>query len=127
MKLPKLAYNSRIFLLLFSCIIMLISCKSNSQDCLVGYSQFGSYDEIKKYVIDNYSCKSESPNSSWIEKLKYCGCDNDMGYLIMITKNKTYLHKPISQDVWQQLINADDVGSYYTRKIKGKYKINRSR
>jgi len=108
-------------------LLMLFSCKSSSQDCLVDYKQFDSYDEVKEYVADNYSCKSKNPSSSWIDILTYCKCDGGRkGYLIMTTNTKKYIHKPISEHIWKEFISADDVGQYYNEKIKGKYRIRKS-
>jgi len=127
MKIINLNYRYLINIILCYCLLTLLSCKSSSQDCLVDYKQFDSYDEVKEYVADNYSCKSMNPSSSWIDKLTYCKCDGGRkGYLIMTTKTKTYIHKPIDDYVWKELIAADDVGRYYTKKIKGKYRIRKS-
>jgi len=94
---------------------------------LISYKQFDSYDEVKEYVAYNYSCKSKNPSSSWIDKLTYCKCDGGgKGYLIMTTEKKTYIHKPIDEHIWKELISADDVGKYYNNKIKGKHRIRRS-
>ena len=44
----------------------------------------------------------------------------------MTTEKKTYIHKPIDEHIWKELISANDVGKYYNNKIKGKHRIRRS-
>ena len=102
----------------------LTSC--TSQNCLDEYKAFTSFEELKNYVKESFDCKTTKPKSSWIDKLYYCECGNDKGYLIMETKRKSYIHKPISSITWNELQDSDDVGSYYARNIKGKYKIRKS-
>lgn len=127
MKIKHYINRYLIHIILFYSLFMLSSCKSNSQDCLLDYKQFDSYEEVKDYVADNYSCKSKNPSSSWINKLTYCKCDGGgKGYLIMTTNTKKYIHKPISEQIWKELISVDDVDQYYNERIKGKYRIRKS-
>ena len=100
-----------------------VSC--TSQNCETINSNFSSYGEAVKTVRGadfNFTDKCDT-KSSWIKSAKYYSCDNVKGYLIFKTDKKTYIHKDLSLDVWRKFKNAESIGSYYARNIKGRYQL----
>lgn len=108
--------------ILFIAIIIVSSC--SSQNCnnidLLNKDYKEAILEIRK---TNFSLSEKvNTNSSWIKKIEYYSCDEAVGFLIMTTKkNKQYIHKGVSANLWNRFKNANSYGGFYTSNIKGRY------
>ena len=110
--------------LYITCICVFVLVFGYGQDCSIDYSSFNSYRQLQDHIESKYDCKSPwFLSSDWIDKLSYCAYGAVQSYLIMKTKRKSYIHEPISKELWDALINSDSVGSFYARRIKGKYRV----
>ena len=95
-----------------------------SQDCSIEYSKFQTYDQIRSFIKANYKCISPLQiSSNWIKDINYCKCDYGNGFLILETKNKFYVHRPIPYPLWKQFKSSESLGTFYTNHIKGKFRI----
>ena len=110
-------------LLLF---ITISSCVQNSENCKEIPNNFSNYNQAKELILNSkfkFSEKADVSNSSWISSAKYLSCDEESGFFIITTNNRTYIHQNLPIGVWEQFKNADSKGSYYSRNIKGNYSL----
>ena len=111
----------KIKILLFVTIII-TSC--NHKNCSEININFTSYNNAIE-VVQNSSFAIEEKvdtDSSWIDSIEYYSCDEKFGYLIVNTKKgKSYIHKNVPIQVWNQFKNADSFGRFYNQNIKGNY------
>ena len=100
---------------------LIISCSVN---CDSLNKKFSSYNEAIT-LVRNTSFKIEekvNTDSSWIDSIEYYSCDELTGYLIVNTKKgKSYIHKNVPFQVWNEFKNADSFGRFYNQNIKGNY------
>lgn len=60
--------------------------------------------------------------SSWIESARYiCDTETSAGYLVLGIKGETATYVDVPAGVWQDFKQADSLGQFFTREIKGKY------
>lgn len=110
------------FFLIFG--LFLISC--NSQNCKELEDNFISYEQAKKSIESTsftFTDKCDTSKSSWILEAKYYSCDKLNGYFFIRTKKKTYIHKGLPKELWNEFKNTDSFGRFYNTKIKGKYQL----
>ncbi len=100
---------------------LIISCSGN---CDSLNKKFSSYNEAIT-LVRNTSFKIEekvNTDSSWIDSIEYYSCDELTGYLIVNNKKgKSYIHKNVPFQVWNEFKNADSFGRFYNQNIKGNY------
>ena len=105
-------------------ISLFISC--NSQNCNDFQDNFTSHEQalnlIKKTNF-TFTDKCNTQKSSWISGAEYYSCDIKKGYILITIKNKTYTHKDLPIDLWEDFKNAESFGKFYNNKIKGKYQL----
>ena len=108
-------------LLLFS-----ISFTSCSKPCNSFENKFTNYFVAEKIIKStSFKLKDEvnTSNSSWILSANYYSCDGKLGYLIIGTFKKDYIHKSVPIDIWEGFKNANSFGSYYNQFIKKRYHL----
>ena len=112
--------NSVKIKILFFVTIIITSC--NHYNCSEINPNFTSYQNAIE-VVQNASFTIEekiNTDSSWIDSIEYYCCDEVSGYLIVNTKKgKSYIHKNVPIQVWNEFKNADSFGRFYNQNIKG--------
>ena len=96
------------------------SCKSLPES-------FSSYEQALHQVNNVVFKIHESVDtikSSWVRTVSFYSCDGQVGFLIMKTGGKSYIHQNVPIEIWNELKNADSFGSYYNEKIKHNYRIS---
>jgi hypothetical protein len=107
----------------FCLFLSIFSCKG--QDCteieLIGKNYKETLSEIR---LTSFNLTEKlNTNSSWIESIEYYSCDEVSGFLIMVTKKeKEYIHKGVTVNLWHRFKSANSFGRFYTSNIKGKYR-----
>jgi len=108
-------------------LISILSISCNSQNCLELKNDFVSYEDAKELINTTdftFSDKcNTSKKSSWILNAEYYSCDERMGYFLIKTKNKIYIHKGLPKKLWNEFKSAESFGKFYNSKIKGKYQL----
>ena len=103
-------------------VLIMVSCKKDN--CAEISSKFTSY-EVSIETLQNSSFAIEekiNTDSSWIDSIEYYSCDELTGYLIINTKkDKSYIHKNVPIQVWNEFKNAESYGRFYNQTIKGNY------
>lgn len=105
-------------------IALTSSCKS--QNCKALPTSFPSYLGAIKQVRNSNFTSSEKLNtdkSSWIKGLQFYSCDSKVGFLIIQTDNKEYIHQNLPVEIWNELKVAESFGSFYNNRIKNKYQL----
>jgi len=114
--------NSVKIKILFFVTIIITSC--NHKNCSEINLNFTFYKNAIG-VVQNSSFAIEEKldtNSSWIDSIEYYSCDEASGYLIVNTKKgKSYIHKSVPIQVWNEFKNAGSFGRFYNQNIKGNY------
>ncbi|MBW8202019.1 KTSC domain-containing protein [Flagellimonas abyssi] len=116
--------NFRNYFLLFTIAFLSISC--NSQNCSDLKESFTDFDQAKKSIERTnfrFSDKCNTRKSSWILGAEFYSCDNKNGYLLIKTKKKTYIHKNLPKELWNEFKKADSFGKFYNSRIKGKFQL----
>lgn len=111
--------------IIFIILLFIVSC--SKKNCSDINSNFSSYNNAIE-VVQNSSFAIEEKvdtDSSWIDSIEYYSCDEVSGYLIVNTKKgKSYIHKNVPIQVWNEFKNADSFGRFYNQNIKGNYYLN---
>jgi hypothetical protein len=107
-------------------LLLIVTITSCGQNCKELPNSFSNYNQAKEIVLRS-SFKliedADVSSSSWISSAKFYSCDSFSGFLVIRTGNKTYIHQGIPFKVWVSFKNADSKGSFYSRNIKGNYKL----
>jgi len=113
----------KIIVLLSVCSV-LAACSQT--DCSTMRTSFTSYegaiDAIESTsfeIAENVTARFRD----WMDEASYYFCDGSTGYFIYSTEGREYLYDGVPLNVWQGFKDADSFGSYYVRKIKGRYKM----
>lgn len=117
----KTQYFKMKYLHLFS-LLFFISC--GNKNCNDLNSNFKSFDDAIEVVREtNFSIEEKvNTDSSWIDSIEYYSCDEQLGFLIINTnKGRSYIHKNVPIQVWNEFKNASSYGKYYNNFIKGRY------
>jgi|688.fasta_scaffold64953_2 hypothetical protein len=105
-------------------LLFFISC--GNKNCEDLNSNFKSYNEAIE-IVQNTSFAIEEKvdtDSSWIDSIEFYSCVEISGYLIVNTKKyKSYIHKNVPIQVWNEFKNATSFGKFYNRNIKGVYQM----
>jgi len=114
------------FIKYFLFVFVFISSSCNSQNCKELEGNFSNYEQAKKSIESTnftISDKCNTSKSSWILGAEYYSCDKQTGYFFLRTNKKTYIHKDLPKELWNEFKNADSFGKFYNGKIKGKYQL----
>jgi len=115
--MKKLICLNFLFLILNSC---------TGKDCQDLPDLFSSYNNaLTEIRISDFGINEtiDTSKSSWVEGLEYFSCDSTVGFLILRTKDREYIHQNLPIDLWQKLKNANSFGGFYNSEIKGKYSL----
>ena len=111
---------------LFALFLFIIITSCSGKNCNEIQNSFKNYDQAKEIVLSSdFKIKEDTDvsNSSWINSAKYFSCDGQSGFFIITTGNKTYIHQDLPIEVWEQFKNGNSKGSFYSRNIKGNYRV----
>ena len=107
-----------------------ISSKSNSKSSSLTCNEipktFTSYNEAIQQVRSKRYKIQESVNtnkSSWIRGAEFYSCDGSVGYFILGTDKRDYIHERLPLSVWQSFREADSFGEFYNTHIRGRYRM----
>jgi len=119
--------KSKIYLLISICFVGMACVSSPKQDCKHLNLNVSSYSQANALIKQAQFKLEEQQNmrsSGWIKRAAYYSCDGETGYLILyLDKGKSYLHQNLPLSVWNEFINASSYGSFYNKRIKGKYQF----
>lgn len=107
-------------------LLILFSTSCSGQDCKTLNENFNNYESALKVIKSadfSFSDNCNTNKSSWIENAKYYSCDNKTGYLLLETKSKTYIHKKVPIERWNDFKKAESFGNYYNRNIKNRFQL----
>jgi len=114
------------FSIILTLSIFIVSC-SQKGSCEQLSKQFETYDKaVEKIKLTVFKIE-ESVNtskSSWIKNASYYSCDGQIGYFILETSKKEYLHADLPYQVWTEFKSAESFGSFYNENIRDKYNLN---
>tara|TARA_R110002096_G_scaffold413496_1_gene614368 strand:- start:232 stop:594 length:363 start_codon:yes stop_codon:yes gene_type:complete len=105
-------------------ISIFISCYS--QNCETLNENFSSYEDalsVVKRTKFYFEDKCNTSKSDWIKGAEFYSCDNLKGYFFISIRNTNYIHKDMPKEVWEEFKKSDSFGSFYNKRIKGKYKL----
>jgi hypothetical protein len=84
------------------------------------YNQAISLVKAAKFKIIETANTSKS---SWVKSATFYSCDGKTGYLIILLKNKEFIHANLPYTEWKRFKNAASLGQYYDYNIKHKFKL----
>ena len=116
----------RIFFTLGFLVIFSATSCSQKNDCTKLPTHFSSYSEALLKIKSSTFKIQEAVNtskSSWIKGAYYYSCDGKMGYFILATAQKEYIHSNLPYNVWLSFKSAGSFGSFYNSYIKHKYQF----
>lgn len=103
---------------------ILISCGGNCNNLNKSFASYDNAIELvraSKFILED----KVNTDSSWIDSIEYYSCDEITGFLIVNTKRgKTYIHKNVPIQLWNEFKKADSFGRFYNQRIKGSYYLN---
>ena len=107
-------------------ILVTLSLNACGLSCNKLPSSFSSYSQATILVKkSSFKIKetANTSNSSWIKGAKYYSCNGKIGFLIIKTNRKEYIHSNMPISKWKGLKNATSLGRYYNANIKGRYQL----
>ena len=114
---------SKFFIFIFSLSIV-SSCVR--KDCNYIDKPFDTYENalnIIKLTDFKFTDDCNTRKNSWIYDAEYYSCDGKIGYLIIETKSKNYIHSKVPIEMWKEFKNSSSFGKYYNRKLKGRFRL----
>ncbi|MHC1730665.1 MAG: KTSC domain-containing protein [Bacteroidales bacterium] len=105
----------------------LISQRTISSECKTLPKSFASSDEVLGLVKNatfNFTDNVNTSSSSWIRGATFYSCDAIVGFLIIETDTKDYIHQRVPMSTWKDFKKARSFGSFYHKYIKGNYQLN---
>ena len=103
-----------------------LSSSCSGQDCNTIKTDFDSYQSALKIIKSsdfNISDNCDTSKSSWIFNAEYFSCDKESGFLLIATKSRTYIHKEVPIETWNEFKRAESFGKYYNRNIKSHFQL----
>lgn len=115
---------NKILIITFISIFLLWSCRQ--KNCAHLSNNFLSYEEAKEKIKStDFKIKEDiTLNSSWLKGADFYSCDGNIGYLIIQTETKDYLHAQVPKTLWEEFKYANSPGEFYNKKIKNKFTYN---
>lgn len=111
---------------LFALLIFITITSCGGNNCKELPNSFSNYDQAQEIVLSSsfkHTDEADVSGSSWISSAKYYSCDGLLGFLVIKTGNRTYIHQDMPFEVWESFKNADSKGSFYSRNIRGNYRL----
>ena len=108
----------------FLCIVALNACVQT--DCNKLKQKFSSYNEaisIIKSTNFTFTDNVNTSRSSWVRGASFYSCNKQLGYFIIKTDERNYIHKDLPISVWYNFKKTSSYGSYYNRYIKNRYQL----
>lgn len=114
--------------LLYLIIILLLPYWGYSQinNCDLLPKQFRSYEEAISLVKSaKFKIKDEvnTAKSSWVREAFYFSCDGRVGFFLIKTDNKEYMHEGLPYSLWVDFKNSSSFGTFYNFYIKNKFHL----
>lgn len=119
---PKLLMTTTIVVVLLDWLNAFCS----AQDCKILPSSFPSYEvALKKVKAATFKVKEtvDTSQSSWIIGAAFYSCDSRVGFLIIKTDDREYIHQGVPIEIWMAFKAASSMGSYYQANIRNRYKL----
>jgi hypothetical protein len=107
-------------------VLFLFAYNANAQDCKTIPQSFNSYQQAVKAISNStfpYTDKFTTSSSSWIRSATFKSCDGKTGFLIIGTDSDSYIHQNVPISLWQNFKRASSYGSFYTKNLRGRYKL----
>jgi hypothetical protein len=98
----------------------------SGQNCKTLPDSYATYLKALKQVRNSsfiISEKMQTEKSSWIENAQFYSCDRIVGFMIVKTKNREYIHQNLPVVIWNKFKIAESFGSFYNNHIKNKYQL----
>lgn len=111
---------------LFAFLIIGLTISCQSQDCTKLNTDFATYESaLKKIKSTEFNLLDNCNNtkSSWILETEFRSCDKQYGFFLLATRKKTYIHKKVPIELWNEFKKAESFGEFYNLRIKGKYQL----
>lgn len=111
-------------IILFISFLTFTSC--NGQDCNTIQNDFDSYKSALKTIKSSnfqISENCDTSKSSWIYNAEYFSCNKKTGFLLIKTKSKTYIHKEVPIEKWNEFKKGESFGKYYNKNIKNRFQL----
>lgn len=118
----------RIILCLFSVAVLLLSgCSSVEESTGEVYAErsvTSAGTPISEETSYKYIDRISTPDSSCFSEIGY---DANSGTLLVTFRDSdvSYIYDEVPQRVWNALVDADSMGTYYNKNIKGNYDSSR--
>lgn len=113
------------FLFLLCPLLFCLSCTADAQQsCEQLEEKYVDADRMVRLLDQtsfSFSEEFDTSQSSWIKAASFYSCDGAKGYFVLRTSKKVYLYKDVPKDLWSRFKQADSLGSFYNRQIKGRY------
>jgi len=112
-------------ILIFANLVLLSSC--SYLDCDQLPHSFSSYNDAVKAIKEAHFKIHENistPKSSWVIGASYYSCDGELGFFILLTDRKEYLHSNVPVNIWNEFKNSNSFGSYYVNNIKHRFQFH---
>ncbi len=100
------------------------SCGSNCEEIPTNFSNYSQATNVVLRSDFKLSEEANVSNSSWITSANYFSCDGLSGFFVIKMRNRTYIHQGMPYEVWANFKNADSKGHFYSRNIRGRYRLN---
>jgi len=87
---------------------------------------FTSYEEALRLVRGTrfkLTDKVDTSSSSWVRGATFYSCDSNVGFLIIRTDKKDYIHQNVPISIWKGFKGVSSFGTYYANNIKGNYQL----
>jgi hypothetical protein len=100
--------------------------KVSAQNCKTIPNSFNSYEQAVKAISNStfsFTDKVNTSSSSWIRSATFKSCDGKTGFLIIGTDSNPYIHQNVPLSLWQSFKKASSFGSFYTKNLRGRYKL----
>jgi len=113
-------------ILLFALLIFITITSCGGNNCKELPISFSNYNKAQEIVLSSsfkLTDVADVSGSSWITSAKYYSCDGLLGFLVIKTGNRTYVHQDMPIEVWESCKKADSKGSFYSRNIRGNYRL----
>ncbi|NOY23589.1 MAG: KTSC domain-containing protein [Acidobacteria bacterium] len=123
--LDRLTMYSRFCVFL---IFIAFSCGlgCSSRDCSQLPKHFRTYSEAHSIISHTrfyYEDSVRTWKSSWIRRASYYSCDGKLGFFVLDTNGRTYIHSGVPIELWFAFVKARSYGSFYNRYLKGRYRL----
>lgn len=116
-------------ILLISLVITGLYSNAQEENCS---GQSENWKSEKKVLagIENINFNTnetlQPDGKSWMISANFYSCDDQYGYLVVKSDNKTFVHHNVPISVWRSLKEAKSIGGFYNFYIKDYYKFGKN-